>query len=137
MKYWVLVWALFFSLGLLVVGVMVLAVVREGYYRIWRGKTGWWKQKFRRPEGKSRIKKGGCWRKAFTNITKSSQAPKFTKAAAIFRDINLKGRILAYDLKRQYTYQESMGLVTGYVGMATADELNNNPCGAKLDADEW
>ena len=32
-KYWVLTWGLYFSLGVLLVGVISLAVIRQGYYQ--------------------------------------------------------------------------------------------------------
>lgn len=56
--------------------------------------------------------------------------------------LDRKGRIIAQnisvfdELKREYPYGESLGLVSGYVGKVSEDEIKNNRCDKKLNKNE-
>lgn len=135
-KYWILMWGLYFSLGILLVGVMVLAVVRTGYYQNLARANKVVETRIPAARGEILDEKGRVLAKSVYQYYKIDNGNKIYQSSGDFQGYKFEGQNLAYDLKRQYTYKESMGLVTGYVGMATADEINNDKCGAKLDVNE-
>jgi penicillin-binding protein 2 len=53
-----------------------------------------------------------------------------------FNGYKFEEQNLAYDIKRQYFYGESLGLLTGYLGKINEQEKKKNKCGLKLEADE-
>lgn len=135
-KYWVLTWGLYFSLGILLVGVMSLSVVRQAYYQSLARENKVVETRIPAARGQITDKKGRVLAKSIYQYYKIENGNKLYQSSGDFQGYEFEGQNLAYDLKRQYTYKESMGLVTGYVGMVTANEINNNQCGAKLDVNE-
>lgn len=135
-KYWLLMWGLYFSLGLLVVGVMSLTVVKSSYYQNLARENKVVETRIPAARGEILDKKGRVMVKSIYQYYKIENGNKIYQSSGDFQGYKFEGQDLAYDLKRQYTYKESLGLVTGYVGLVTADEINNNKCGVKLDVNE-
>jgi penicillin-binding protein 2 len=135
-KYWLLMWGLYFSLGVLLVGVMSLAVVKRGYYQNLARQNKAVETRIPAARGQIMDKKGRVLAKSIYQYYKIDNGNKIYQSSGDFQGYKFEGQDLAYDLKRQYTYKESTGLLTGYVGMATSGEISNNKCGAKLDVNE-
>ena len=135
-KYWVLKWGLYFSLGLLVVGVMTLSVVKRSYYQNLARVNKVVESRIPAARGEILDKKGRVLTKSIYQYYKIDAGAKIYQSSGDFQGYKFEGQNLAYDLKRQYTYKESLGLLTGYVGMVTAEEVNSNKCGGSLDVNE-
>lgn len=108
-KYWILRLFLILTFGILFVSIFKLAVIKKKYY-----------------DGLARENK----------ITENLiSAPRG-------KILDRKGRIIAQnisvfdELKREYPYGESLGLVSGYVGKVSEDEIKNNRCDKKLNKNE-
>jgi penicillin-binding protein 2 len=135
-KYWLLIWGLCFSVGILLVGIMRLSVVRQGYYQNLARNNRVEESRIPAARGEILDQKGRILAKSVYQYFKNENGSKVYESSGDFQGYKFEGTNLAYDLKRQYTYKESLGLVTGYVGMATSEEINNNGCGSKLDTNE-
>ena len=135
-KYWLLSWALLFSLGVLVVGNMNLAVIRQGYYQNLARENKVEETKIPAARGQILDRKGRVLAKSIYQYFKFDGTSKIYQSSGDFQGYKFEGQDLAYDLKRQYTYGESLGLITGYVGMATQSEIRNKKCGANMSIDE-
>jgi len=135
-KYWLLMWGLYFSLGLLMAGVMSLTVVKGNYYQNLARENKVVETRIPAARGEILDKKGRVMVKSIYQYYKIENGNKIYQSSGDFQGYKFEGQDLAYDLKRQYTYKESLGLVTGYVGLVTAEEMNNNKCGVKLDTNE-
>jgi penicillin-binding protein 2 len=135
-KYWILNWGLYFSLGLLMVGVMTLAVVKGNYYQGLARENKVVEKRIPAARGEIVDKKGRVLAHSLYQYYKVDNGNKIYQSSGDFQGYKFEGQDLAYDLKRQYTYNESLGLVTGYVGMVTAGEINSNKCGGVLDVNE-
>ena len=135
-KYWVLLWAFCFSLGVLLVGVMSLAVVKRVYYQTLARENKAVENRIPAARGEILDKKGRILAKSIYQYYQIDNGSKLYQDSGDFQGYKFEGQNLAYDLKRQYTYKESLGLVTGYVGMVTAEEINSNQCGEKLNVNE-
>ena len=135
-KYWLLVWGLCFSGGILLVGIMRLSVIRQDYYQNLARNNRVEESRIPAARGQIFDRKGRVLAKSVYQYFKNENGSKVYESSGDFQGYKFEGTGLAYELKRQYTYNESMGLITGYVGMTTQEEMNNNKCGVKLKADE-
>lgn len=134
-KYWLLSWGLWFSLGILLVGIVRLTVIRQSYYQTLARDNRVEEQLIPAGRGEILDRKGRVLAKSVYQYFKNENGSRIYESSGNFQGYKFEGIDLAYELKRQYTYQESMGLVTGYVGMATKEEMQKNECGARLNVD--
>lgn len=109
-RYWLLSFGLAVSGGILLVNIISLSLIKGAYYQ---------------------------------GLARDNKIVENRIPAERGKIIDRKGREMAksvylssYDLQRQYTYNEGLGLITGYVGQVTADELKNGKCGVNLDHNE-
>ncbi len=135
-KYWFLSWGLWVSIGILAAGIIRLTVIRQSYYQTLARDNR--VEEKRIPAGRGEIldRKGRVLAKSVYQYFKNENGNKVYESSGDFQGYKFEGTDLAYDLKRQYTYKESMGLLTGYVGMTTKEELQTNKCKIKLYSDE-
>ena len=135
-RYWFLSYLMIVTYGLLMVGVLKLSVVRQGYYRN-LARDNKIEEK-RIPAGRGQIidRKGRILAKSVYQYYRLDGDSKIYESSGDYEGYKFEGRDLGYDLKRQYKYQESMGLVTGYVGKLTKEELEEEKCGRKNGTDQ-
>lgn len=131
-KYWLLNWGLVTTFGLLLVGIFRLSVIRAGYYKN-LARDNKVEEKII-PAGRGEIfdRKGRVLVKSVYQYFKMENDSKVYESSGEFQGYKFEGKDLAYDLKRQYTYNESFGLITGYVGMPDENELKAGVCGNKM-----
>jgi len=132
LRYWIIRAGLFLSFGVLFAGFCNLAIIRYKYYyglsrenRILENVI---------PAGRGLIvdRKDRVVAKSFYQYFKIMDGNKVYDNQGDFAGFRFEGRDLAYDLKRQYPYGESMSFLTGYVGKVNEKEVNVEKCGGKL-----
>jgi penicillin-binding protein 2 len=135
-RYWLLSWAMITSYGLLAVGVLRLSVIRRDYYKN-QARENKVEQK-QIPAGRGEIldRKGRVLAKSVYQYYRTEGDSKVYESSGDFQGNKFEGKDLGFDLKRQYTYGESMGLLTGYVGKLTGDEVKAGKCGKKLSVNQ-
>lgn len=132
LRYWIIKIGLFLSFGVLFVGFCNLAVIRHEYYyglsrenRIYENII---------PAGRGLIvdRKDRVVAKSFYQYFKVVDGNKIYDDHGDFMGYRFEGRDLAYDLKRQYPYGESMSFISGYVGQVNDREIKTEKCGERL-----
>lgn len=125
------------SLGILLVNVFKLAVIQRQFYdgqardnRIYETII---------PAGRGQIldRKGRVVAKSVYQYFKIDGENKLYESSGDFNGLKFEGKDLAYELKRQYPYSESMAGISGYVSKPTVDDLKNDKCQSKTTADGW
>ncbi|HOZ80835.1 MAG TPA: penicillin-binding transpeptidase domain-containing protein [Candidatus Woesebacteria bacterium] len=58
---------------------------------------------------------------------------KVASKSGKYKGDEFEGKTARVELKRKYLYGETMGLVTGYVGRVSENDLKSDRCGRKLD----
>lgn len=108
-KYWILRLFLILTFGILFVSIFKLSVIKKKYY---------------------------------DELARENKITENLISAPRGKILDRKGRIIAQnisvfdELKREYPYGESLGLVSGYVGKIAEDEIKNNRCDKKLNKNE-
>jgi len=128
-KYWILRGGLVLSLLILVGGSIRLLVIKGGYYKNLARDNRIFQMSI--PAGRGQIidRKGRILVKSIYEYFRKEGDNKIFEASGDFLGYRFEGKDLAYDLKRQYLYGESLGLVTGYVGKVSEEDIKKNECG--------
>ncbi|MBP9817587.1 hypothetical protein KBC75_02395 [Candidatus Shapirobacteria bacterium] len=132
-KYWLLYWALIGSFGFLLVGVLRLSVIRQKYYSTKARDNRITEISIPAARGSVYDRKGRELVKSVYQYYKKDGDSKIYDGSGDFDGSKFEGKDIVAELKRQYNYGESLGLVTGYVGKVGADDIKKNSCGDKID----
>lgn len=129
--------ALFLSLGILMTGVIRLSVIRGAYYKSLARDNKVYETIIPAARGEIIDRKGRVVAKSVYQYFKKVNETKVFEGSGEFVGNKFEGKDLAFDLKRQYMYGESLGLVTGYVGKPKESEINSaGVCGQKIDKND-
>ncbi|MFA4826753.1 MAG: penicillin-binding transpeptidase domain-containing protein [Candidatus Shapirobacteria bacterium] len=133
-KYWILRGGLVLSLLILAGGSIRLLVIKGGYYKNLARDNRIFQMSI--PAGRGQIidRKGRILAKSIYEYFRKEGENRIFEASGDFLGYRFEGKDLAYDLKRQYLYGESLGLVTGYVGKISGEDIKNNECGLGFEA---
>jgi len=123
------------SLGLLLVVVFKLSVIKNSYYLSLARDNKIFETKIPAARGQILDRKGRVIAKSVYQYFKIVDEVKVYDSAGDFSGLKFEGKDLSYDLKRQYSYKESMSLVSGYLGKVNEEEIKNDKCGEKLSGD--
>lgn len=134
--YWLFVFALILSLGVLFVGVFRLSVIRQQYYKTLARDNRIVETSIPAARGKVLDRKGRVIAQSVYQYFKKEGDNKVYVNSGDFAGYQFEGKDLAFDLKRQYLYGESMGSVVGYVGKTNESDLKNGKCGQTLDGND-
>lgn len=125
-KYWLLQFGLLLSMGILAVSFLKINLVRGSYYSTlsWANKV----EEIRIPAARGQIvdRKGRVLVKSVFD---------YGSSWGEFDGYRFEGKEIGFKIKRQYTFAESMGVITGYVGRVNEKELENKKCGSSLHGD--
>lgn len=123
LRYWIIKIGLFLSFGVLFAGFCNLAVIRHKYYYSLSRENRILENII--PAGRGLIvdRKDRVVAKSFY---------QYFDDQGDFLGYRFEGKDLAFDLKRQYPYGESMSAVTGYVGKVNDKEIRLEKCGERL-----
>lgn len=131
-RYWLLRFCLIASFGILTVTVFRLTVIRSDYYRklAFTNKI----EEISIPAARGNIvdRKGRMIAKSVYQYFSVINGEKAYRDSGDYIGTKVEGKDVAIEVKRQYGYAESMGLISGYVGMVTKNELNGGKCGVRL-----
>jgi len=128
---------LFASFGILITGVMRLSVVRGAYYKSLARDNKVLETKIPAARGEIVDRKGRTIAKSVYQYFKKVNDTKVFEGSGDFQGNKFEGKDLAMDLKRQYIYGESLGLLTGYVGKPKSSEIDSSEiCGYKIDKND-
>jgi len=134
--YWLFIFALILSLGVLFVGVFRLSVIRQQYYKTLARDNRIVETSIPAARGKVLDRKGRVIAQSVYQYFKKEGDNKVYVNSGDFAGYQFEGKDLAFDLKRQYLYGESMGSIVGYVGKTNDSDLKNGKCGQTLDGND-
>jgi penicillin-binding protein 2 len=132
-KYWLIKLGLILSLGLLMSAIFRLMVIRGGYYRSLARDNKVYETEIPAGRGKILDRKGRVVGQSVYQYFRLNGDEKVYEEGGDFKGYKFEGKDLAYDLKRQYPYGESMAFVSGYVAKADGEDINLDNCKVKLD----
>lgn len=122
-------WMLLLTMGLLWVSVTRLSLIKGRMYQTLARENKVEETKIPAARGKIIDRKGRLLTESVYRYFKYVDGQKVYQGSGEFEGYKFEGKDLAYDLKRKYSYTASMGLLTGYVGLANETELKNGKCG--------
>ncbi|MFA5828302.1 MAG: penicillin-binding transpeptidase domain-containing protein [Candidatus Shapirobacteria bacterium] len=123
---------LFLSFGILFVGFCNLSIIRHKYYYSLSRENRIFETVI--PAGRGLIvdRKDRVVAKSFYQYFKMVDGNRVYDDQGDFLGYRFEGKDLAYELKRQYPYGESMSFITGYVGQVNEKEINTDKCKERL-----
>ena len=135
-KYWLFSIGLVLSFFILLASILKLSVVQGKYYKELARENKVFESNI--PAARAQIldRKGRVVAKSIYQYFKLEGDNKIYDEAGDFNGYKFEGKNLAYDLKRNYPYGESMAFVTGYVGKVSENDIKSNSCGDKLSGDD-
>jgi penicillin-binding protein 2 len=136
MKYWILKFGLVLSLMILLTNVFVLDVIKGSYYKDLARANKAVESVIPAPRAQILDRKGRVVAKSVYQYFKVEDGNKIYQESGDFSGYKFEGKDLAYEVKRQYPYGESMSMITGYVGRINDNDTKENKCGIKLNNDE-
>ncbi len=129
-------WGLVLSVGILMVGVIRLSLIKGKIYQSLARENKVEETRIPASRGKILDRKGRVLVESVYRYFKYVEGDKAYQGSGEFDGYKFEGKDLAYDLKRKYLYTESMGLLTGYVGLPNESELKGGKCGSKISSAE-
>ena len=135
-RYWLISFGIVVSFGILLVNIINLTIIKVAYFQGLARENKIIETRIPAERGQIIDRKGRVIAKSIYQYFKTDGDNKIFLSSGEFQGLKFEGKEMAYDLDRQYTYNESLGLVTGYVGQLTAEELKNGKCGMSLDHNE-
>lgn len=135
-KYWILRFGIVVSFGILFVTIFKLMIIRGSYYQSLARDNKIMESVIPAARGDILDRKGRLIAKSLYQYFKMDGNNKIYEAAGDFKGYQFEGKDVLYELKRQYPYGESLGLLTGYTGKVTEDDLKQEKCGVKMASDE-
>jgi penicillin-binding protein 2 len=136
-KYWLLMGGLWLSFGILLSVAMKLMVVQGAYFKELARGNKVLETRIEAGRGKILDRKGRVVAESVYQYFKEVNGVKVFEEVGEFKGYKFEGTGLAYELKRQYPYGESMGDVTGYLGMVNLEDISEKKCDdKKIDARE-
>ncbi|RLC35597.1 hypothetical protein DRH14_00450 [Candidatus Shapirobacteria bacterium] len=124
-QYWLMIFVILASFLLLITASMDLMVVKSDYYKnLARDNKV---RELRVPAGRAEIydRKGRVIAKSIYAYFHLVEGSKVFDKIGGFDGLRFEGKDLAYELKRKYSYGESLSTVSGYLGELRADELKD------------
>jgi len=134
--YWLFRFGLILSLLILVVNLLKLSVVKGKYYREIARENKIVESDI--PAARAEIwdRKGRVVAKSVYQYFKLDNGNKIYQDSGDFDGYKFEGKDLAFEVKRQYPYGESMSMVTGYVGRVSENEIKLQKCGVTLNGND-
>lgn len=136
-KYWLLMGGLWLSFGILFSVVVKLIVVQGAYYRELARGNKVLETRIEAGRGKILDRKGRVVAESVYQYFKEVNGVKVFEEVGDFKGYKFEGTGLAYELKREYPYKESLGAITGYLGLVNIEDISKKKCNeVKIDARE-
>jgi penicillin-binding protein 2 len=135
-KYWILKFGLVLSLLILLATVLRLSLIQKDYYSEVARDNKIFESVIPAPRVEIVDRKGRTVAKSVYQYFKLENGNKIYQNSGDFDGYKFEGKDLAYELKRQYSYGESMSMITGYVGKIDDEDMKSGRCGYKLRGDD-
>lgn len=135
-KYWILKFGLILSLLILLVTVFRLSLIQKDYYLGVARDNKIFESVIPAPRVEILDRKSRTIAKSVYQYFKIENGNKIYQSSGNFDGYKFEGKDLAYEVKREYEYGESMSMITGYVGQANGDDVKNTRCGYRLRNDD-
>ena len=135
-KYWLFKFGLILSLSILVVNLFKLSFIKGKYYREIARENKIVESSI--PSARAEIldRKGRVVAKSVYQYFRLENGNKIYQNSGDFDGYKFEGKDLAFEVKRQYPYGESMSMVTGYVGRVNDTEIRLQKCGMTLNGND-
>lgn len=131
--YWGLMTMVLVSFGILLTKAVELMVVKSGYYQTLSRDNRIFEKEIPAARGSIVDRKGRVLAESTYQYFKTMEDGSVTFLnKGEYEGEKFEGVGVGFELKRFYPYENSMGLVTGYVGKVTEAEVNNDKCTSKL-----
>lgn len=127
-KYFLFKTGLWLSLLILLGGVARLSIVRYGYYKNLAIDNKLLEINIPAPRGKILDRKERVIAQSYYQYADGSLGD--------FKGYKFEGKDLAYEIKRKYPYNNSLGLLSGYINKVNEDDVAREECRLKLDLDD-
>ncbi|MBU3935599.1 hypothetical protein KJ909_02900 [Patescibacteria group bacterium] len=131
-KYWFFRWALGVSFVLLLTVTARMSLVRYSYYQMRARDNKVYTMLIPASRGTIKDRKDRVVAESLYQYFKMEGREKLYEGVGKFEGFKFEGKDLAYDLKRYYSYGESMSFVVGWVGEVNSDEIKADRCGLNL-----
>jgi penicillin-binding protein 2 len=137
LKYLIFRWGLLLSFLILLGAVLRLSLVRGRYYKGLARDNKVYERVI--PAGRALVldRKDRVVAKSVYDYFRMEEEDKIYYASGDFDGYQFEGKDLAYEIKRNYPYGESMSLITGYTGRVNSDDLKNSQCKERLDSNDF
>jgi len=128
--------ALILSFLILLAVIIKLSIIQGGYYKELARENKVFETSI--PAARSKIvdRKGRIVAQSIYQYFKVEDGNKIYSNDGDFDGYKFEGKNLAYELKRNYPYGESLAFVTGYVGSVSKEDIKNNDCATKIDGED-
>lgn len=135
-KYWLFKFGLILSLSILTVNLFKLSLIKGKYYREVARENKIVESSI--PSARVQIldRKGRVVAKSVYQYFRLENGNKIYQDSGDFDGYRFEGKDLAFEVKRQYPYGESMSMVTGYVGKVNETEIRTQKCGMVLGGND-
>ncbi|MFZ2153031.1 MAG: penicillin-binding transpeptidase domain-containing protein [Microgenomates group bacterium] len=136
-QYWLLNWGLVATFGILGVAIVRVSVIRGSFYRGLAFDNKIVETILPASRGEIVDRKGRLVAKSIYQFWQTVDGQKEYLNSGDYEGAKFEGKDRYWDIKRQYNYKESMGLLTGYVGLINESEKGMSTCsGLKLRNDD-
>ncbi len=135
-KYWILKFGLVLSLMILLVVISRLSLIEGKYYVEVARDNKIYESVIPAPRAEIVDRKGRSIAKTVYQYFKIEDGNKIYQNSGDFDGYKFEGKDLSYEVRRQYSYDESASMITGYVGRANDNDIKNNKCGIKMRMDD-
>lgn len=127
-KYWILKFGLILSLLILLVAIIKLNLIKGNYYGEVARDNKILESVIPAPRAEIVDRKGRTLAKSVYQYFKIEEGNKIYQNSGDFDGYKFEGKDLAYEVRRQYSYGESMSMITGYVGKINDNDIKNHVC---------
>lgn len=130
--YWIYLLGIVVSLGILLTRAVGLMVIKSGYYKELSRNNRIVEKRIPASRGNIVDRKGRIVAESIYQYYKTESGAKIFIDKGPFEGNKFEGLGINVELKRQYTYGQSLGLVSGFVAKVNANDLKKDRCGGQL-----
>jgi len=131
-KFWLLKFGLILSLIILLAVTLRLSLIKGKYYQQVARDNKVLETSIPAPRREIVDRKGRVVAETVYQYFKIDNGAKIYQKSGDFDGYQFEGKDLSYEIKREYSYRESMSMVTGYVGKVSDSDIKENKCGVKF-----
>ena len=134
--YWVYLFGVVMSFGVILAKAINLTVIRHNYYEALARDNRMVENVIPAARGEIVDRKGRLVAESIYQYYKTENNIKLLLGAGGYDGSRFEGLGQSSEIKRHYLYGESLGLLTGYLGKVNDKEVGSTICGQRLDGNQ-